>query len=137
MSITLGGIALPNGLRWEDEYAWSAVVQSTEHTLTGALVVEEATKQAGRPITLVGGRTWAWVTRATLDSLRTLLEAAGTPRTLVLHDARSFTVMGVRDGDKGPIEASPVPIVRDSGPADPVTSTKYIIERIRLIEVPT
>ena len=44
MAITLGGLALPRGLRWTDELAWSPVAQSTEYGLTGALIVQEATK---------------------------------------------------------------------------------------------
>ena len=45
-----------------------------------------------------------------------------------------FAVMARRDG-AGPLEARPVPLVHDSGPADPPDGWKYVIERIRLMEV--
>lgn len=132
MSLSLGSIALPNGLRWADEYDWTPVVQATTYSLAGALVIEEATRLAGRPLTLTGGRAWAWITRADLDTLRTALITAGATWTLTLHDGRQFTVMARQDG-AGPLQAAPVPIVRDSGPADPDDDTRYYIDTIRLM----
>jgi len=58
---------------WPDEYDWNPVAQATEQTLTGALVVEEHTRLAGRPITLTGG----WLTRAQLDALAVLRDIGG------------------------------------------------------------
>ena len=49
----------------------------------------------------------------------------------MLHDARSFRVIPRRDGD-GPLIAQPVPVVLDSGYADPATGDRYYIEAIRL-----
>lgn len=132
MSITLGAIALPNGLRWSDEYAWTPVAQATTYSLAGALVIEEATRLAGRPLTLEGGRTWAWLARADLDTLHAALLTAGATWTLTLHDGRQFTVAARQDGD-GPLKAAPLPIVRDSGPADPDAETLYYIDAIRLM----
>lgn len=132
MSITLGTIPIPAGMRWADEYDWSPVVQATTYSLAGALVIEEATRLAGRPLTLEGGRTWAWITRADLDTLRNALVTAGATWTFTLHDGRRFTVMARQDGE-GPIKASPLPIVRDSGPADPDDETRYYIDTIRLM----
>lgn len=134
MSITLDAIAVPDGLRWEDEHAWSPVVQATEHTVTGALVVEEATRLAGRPITLVGGRNWAWMSRADLQALHAALTVEGAQFTLTLHDGRQFTVIPRQDGS-GPLEAKALPIVADSGPADPTDESRYVIERLRLMEI--
>lgn len=132
MSIVLGSLTLPAGLRWSDEYAWSPVVQATTYSLAGALVTEEAQRLAGRPLTLEGGRTWAWMTRAQLETLRQALTTAGATWTLTLHDGRAFVVMARHEGD-GPLSAAPVPIVRDSGPADPGDTTLYYIDAIRLI----
>lgn len=131
LSTTGAPLVLPQGLRWTDEYAWSAVAQSTEYGLTGALLIQEGTRTAGRPLTLVGGANWAWITRADLDTLRVLLESTDT-RTLTLHDGRRFSVIPARDSD-GPLAASPVPIVRDSGPADPTAATKYVLESVRFL----
>lgn len=95
-AITLGGVTLPDDLQWTDEYAWSPVARASAYSLTGALIVEEATKQAGRPITL--GGDWAWVSIATLTALRALAATPGWIGTLVLADARTFAVAFREDG---------------------------------------
>jgi hypothetical protein len=133
VSITLGSIALCDGLRWADEYTWTPVAQSVTYSLSGALIREESTRLAGRPLTLEGGRTWAWLPRADLDTLRTALLTAGATWTLTLHDGRSFTVCARHDDTAGPLSAAPVPIVRDSGPADPDDDTWYYLDAIRLL----
>lgn len=132
MSITLGSITLPNGLRWSDEFAWSPVAQSTEFGLTGALIIQEGARQNGRPITLVGGINFAWLTRSALLALQTALDAATGPLTLTLHDNRTYQVYPRRDGD-GPVSASLVPLVLDSGPADPSAATYYALNELRLM----
>jgi len=135
MAITLGAVTLPAGLRWADELAWSPSVQTTDYTLTGALVVEEYQRQSGRPITLIGGRKFTRLSRADALALQALLDAAEMPGlTLTLHDARQFTVMPRRDGDSALI-CQPVPVVLDSGPANPGPDTPYWIDQIRLMEV--
>lgn len=104
MSITLGAVTLPGDLRWADEFAWAPVVQSSEYSLTGALIVQEAVKLAGRPITLEATQDGLWVTRATVLAVQALAETPGWSGTLTLHDGRTFTV-GFRD-DR--ISAEPV-----------------------------
>lgn len=134
MAITLGSITLPQGCRWSDEFDWSPVAQAVGYTLTGAVVVQEATKLKGRPITLVGGASFAWMTRTNLLALQTALAAPGATFILTLHDARAFTVMPRRDGD-GPLKAYQRAAIQDSGLANPSGSTWYIIDEIRLMEV--
>ena len=131
MAITLAALPLPNGLIWSDEFAWSPLAQATEYSLTGALIVEQATKQAGRPITLIGGRTWAWLTRAEAAALKELLNA-GDEMTLTLHDSRTFTVLPAGDD---PLAVSPLPRVRDSGLADAGADDWLVLESLKLIEV--
>ncbi|KAB2923127.1 MAG: hypothetical protein F9K25_18715 [Candidatus Contendobacter sp.] len=131
MAITLGGLTLPQGLVWSDEFAWSPLAQATEYSLTGALIVEQATKQAGRPITLIGGRTWAWLTRAEAATLKALLNA-GDEMTLTLHDSRTFTVLPAGDD---PLAVAPLPRVRDSGLADAGDDDWLVLESLKLIEV--
>lgn len=135
MAITLGGVALPDGLRWADEFAWSPRVQSTDWSLTGALLVEEAEKQAGRPITLVGGRTWAWMTRESLLDLQAQLDSApDTGLTLVLHDGRTFQVLP-RMESSGALQAAPLPRILESGYADPSDDDWYYLDELRLLEI--
>ena len=73
MSITLtynGTTANINDrLDWQDEFGWSPVDQATSYSTTGALLVDVALKQAGRPITLVGTETAAWISRALCSTL--------------------------------------------------------------------
>lgn len=133
MSITLGALALPDGLRWSDEFAWEAQAQSTDYGLTGALLIQIATKQAGRPITLLGGSQWAWMRRADLIALRTLIDQATVPLTLTLHDGRTFQVLP--DRAQTALDAEALPIVGDSGPADPQAQSWYVINSIKLIAV--
>ncbi|WP_275100151.1 hypothetical protein [Sedimenticola hydrogenitrophicus] len=85
-------LELPGDFDWPDEYTWQSVVQDAGYTLTGALVVETATKQAGRPITLVGADDRAWVTRADLEQLRTWADIPGQELTLTLRGT-SYTVL--------------------------------------------
>lgn len=138
MAITLGVIALPDGLAWIDEQEWSPIDQQTSYSLTGALMVEEAEKQAGRPITLIGqsdGNTHtAWITRAALAALRTALDTPLAQFTLTLHDGRTFTVIPRRDGT-GPLDAEPLPAVKSFFPRNPDDDYLYILKAVRLLEV--
>lgn len=123
-------IALPGGLMWSDEHDWTPVAQSTEYSLTGALIVESAEKQAGRPITLTGGERWTWLTRAELLVLDAALKTVGAEFILTLHDGRSWRVIPRHDGN-GPLATAQVRRVLDSGVADPSASAKYYLDNLR------
>lgn len=56
------------------------------------------------------------------------------PLTLILHDARSFAVTPVYEGD-GPLDATPKAVVQDSGYANPSSSAWYVINSLKLITV--
>ena len=55
----LGTITLPDDLRWINEFEWNPVEQTTERSLTGALLVQEGQLTHGRPIVLWGFRRLA------------------------------------------------------------------------------
>lgn len=146
--ITLGALVLPDGLVWADEYAWTPVAQQAEErTLTGALVVEEALKQGGRPITLKGQQdgngSTAWLLRqsafrgyASLEALRAALCTASATLDLTLHDGRQFRVAPRQDGE-GPLKVAPRPVYGNSFvPANPDAQTRYFVDEIRLMEIP-
>lgn len=103
-------LPLPDDLLWADEHAWSPAVTAVSYLLTGALLVQSATKQAGRPITLVGPSDMAWVTRGAVATLHTWAAAPLTATSgrfeLTLRDARVFTV-AFRHADTV-IDAEPV-----------------------------
>lgn len=134
MAIRLTGVVsevtLPQGMIWTDELTYTPVAVETTFTLTGALVLERTVKQAGRPITLEGGRQFAWITRVDLLALQSLLEE-DADLTLTLHDGRTFTVRPAAD----PLQVSPVPRVKDSGFANPGSGAWYVLESLKLIEV--
>jgi hypothetical protein len=103
-------LTLPDDLLWTDEHAWTPAVASVSYLLTGALLVQSATRQAGRPITLVGAVDMAWVTRAVIS---TLYDWAAVPLgessgrfELTFSDGRVFTV-AFRHADTA-LEAEPV-----------------------------
>ena len=105
--ITLGAVTLPGDLRWADELAWSAVTRSAEYSLTGSLIIQEAVKLAGRPITLEAkseAQGYVWLERATALSLKALAETPGWTGILTLADSRSFTVIFRDEG----VTAEPV-----------------------------
>jgi hypothetical protein len=89
-------LLLPNDLMWTDEHAWSPAIASTSYLITGALLIQSAVRQAGRPITLVGAPDMAWVTRATVERLRAWaaipVSTAAGRFALTFADGRAFTV---------------------------------------------
>ena len=103
-------LLLPDDLLWSDEHAWSPAVASASYLITGALLIQSATRQAGRPITLVGAPDMAWVTRAAVEQLRVWaaipVSSASGRFLLTLTDMRSFTV-AFRHSET-PIESEPV-----------------------------
>lgn len=89
-------------LDWQDEFSWSPVDQATSYSTTGALLVDVAVKQAGRPITLMGTETAAWITRALCSTLQAWAELPGIQLTLVLRgQARQVMFDHARGGFVG------------------------------------
>lgn len=111
MSVTLSDgtttVELDPDLFWSDEFEWDAVEQSATYTLTGALSVQQSTKLAGRPITLLPeDDSSAWMPRAALEQLRTW---ASTPmQVLTLAGLRGVSRSVIFRRQSGSIEARPV-----------------------------
>ncbi len=89
----LATITLPDDLIWQDEFQWAAPIHTLSYTITGAMRLDAGVRQAGRPVTLTGSETAGWVSKTTLDSLYTLVNAVPAAMTLILPDARQFQVM--------------------------------------------
>jgi len=102
MIAKLETIDLPEEMIWLDQTSWTPVSQGTEYSLAGALLVEQSTKQAGRPITLGGDN--AWTTWAVAKSLLELSYTAGLQMTLIIN-SRTFTVIW-RHGDGDLVEVT-------------------------------
>ena len=133
MSITLKNnttnvtVELPDALDWTDEFTWSAVEQTKSYTSTGALLVEEAEKQAGRPYTLQGGIDRTWCTR---DLVKTLngWKSAGLVFTLTIRGEDATVIF---DHEKGGLEGFPVMFYADGSIDD---SDSYV-PTLRLIGI--
>ncbi|CAB4202495.1 hypothetical protein UFOVP1367_19 [uncultured Caudovirales phage] len=105
MSLTLDAIDLPPDLLWVDEFEWTPIEQSHQHTLTGALVFQSATRAAGRPITLSGSQDHGWATKTQVDALYTKL-TGNAVMTLTLPDARTFQVRFLHENN--PLTVKPI-----------------------------
>jgi hypothetical protein len=93
-------------LLWIDEHLWTPAITSVSYLLTGALLIESATRQSGRPITLQAPDDMGWVTRALVDQLYALAAEPDRTFELRLVNGRSFSVM-FRHQDQA-LEAAPV-----------------------------
>lgn len=91
--ISLDEIQLPADLEWVDEAQWSSVQQSVGYGMTGALFVQEGTKQSGRFITLTGKEDMGWISRVIVTALMAKQAQAGLVMDLTLTDDRVFSVM--------------------------------------------
>ena len=123
---TLGSIAVPRGMVWVDEFDWVPVERAMTYSVTGALLIDEAPRSAGRPITLVGEVDAGWVGRGVVVQLHALASATDATYTLTLADGRTFTV---KFAPESPFEAKPV------GRPELPTATNPYYATLRLIEV--
>jgi hypothetical protein len=106
MAITLDAITLPEDLIWIDEYSWTSVVQNQRRALSGALIIQENTQIAGRPITLTGDSDSAWITKTTLDAIKAKNDTADLDMTLDYHNT-TYTVRFDRSSGS-PLEVSQI-----------------------------
>lgn len=130
MAITLSDgstvLELDPDLYWEDEFAWAAVEQAMERSLTGALIVHLGARQYGRPITLRNeDERSAWMTRADMAQLQAWADIPGKRLTLSLRGGSHWVLFRHHDG--GPFEARPVVHYADPEPADWVLATLRFI----------
>lgn len=127
-STTASTVELPDALDWTDEFSWSAVEQSQTYTSTGALLIEEAIKQAGRPYTLLGGMDSTWCTRNVVQALHAWASAGGIALTLTIRGtARPVTW----DHKRGALEGLPVVFFEDGS----IESTDFYVPTLRLIGI--
>ncbi len=130
MAITLDGLELPADLEWQDEFDWQPVAHSSERSLTGKLLIEEAPLIKGRPVTLFGGPNACWVPRSLVLALKAMESTPSDPSqpmTLNFHGLQLPVIWNRADGQ--PVEAKPVQRIRNPG-----ETHKYYIT-LRLMEV--
>ena len=105
-------LELPDRLLWTDEYQWSPVVSEARWGTTGALILHVGTRQAGRPITLDGRASEAWIERALCDQLNVWAALPGAEFELVLRGVARTVVFASSQG--AAFEADPIWRVVDS-----------------------
>ena len=102
-------IQLEDGFFWSDEN-WSEIEQNQEYAISGALIIQEGRKQAGRPITLQpANKTKGWIQLRDLNTLRlwqNLQEQQFTLKFEWPHDQREFNV--IWNHKDGALESSTV-----------------------------
>jgi hypothetical protein len=105
-------VTLPHDLVWTDEFDWVAMATTSEYSLTGALIRDEALKLSGRPITLAPpDNEMGWVSRATV---KTLYEWANTTEIELLlsleyaTDTRTFKVTFAPTSEGAVLTAQPI-----------------------------
>lgn len=108
-------LTLPHDLIWTDEFAWQKVEQVTEYSSTGALLIDEWVRQAGRPITLTGSVDYAWCQRPALQTLNAWAQQPGLVLSLSINGtAHSVTW----NHQEAAITADPVVPYSDPQPED-------------------
>lgn len=132
MSLTLSDgstvVDLDPDLFWADEYLWQAVEQQVTRTITGALVIQQGVKVAGRPITLQPeDDSSAWMPRATVDQLYAWANTPLLTLTLVGLRGASRSVM-FRQQDGAATEGLPVVHYSDVDGGDNYRVTLRLME---------
>lgn len=108
-------LTLPPDLIWTDEFAWRRVEQAKQYSTTGALLIDEWVRQAGRPITLTGTVDYAWCQRPALQTLNAWSHQAGLQMTLSINGV-AYTVTW--NHEDGAIASEPVVPYSDPQPED-------------------
>ena len=120
-------VTLPDDLYWSDEFAWQPVVQTAERTITGALVIQQATRIAGRSITLQpDSENAAWVSRADLEQMRSWATIPQCEMTLSYRGTGRTVIWRHHDGEV--INANPVVHYADVQSGDWYTATLKFME---------
>lgn len=122
-------VQIPRGLVWSDEFDWAPVDSVSERGITGALIVDAASKTAGRPITLASIRgDQGYISRSVLLSLLTIAETPLAELTLTLATGGTPIAVMFAPGQQ-PIEAEVI-----GSPEVPNASTQYTAT-VRLVTI--
>lgn len=122
----LADIELDDDFEWVNEFTHNPIEQTREHSITGALLIQEAPKLHGRLIEL-SSNGGVWTPLSVVRQLEALRDQAGQAMPLQLPDGRDFHVTW--DRTRPPLEA--VPLHRETYPAP---DSLYLVT-LRLITV--
>lgn len=120
-------VPLPSDLYWVDEFAWQPVVQTAERTITGALVLQQAARTAGRPITLRSfSESSGWVKREAMNTLREWASVPQCEMILSYNEIEYHVTWRHHEGSA--LEANPVVWFSDMQNDDYYTATLNLME---------
>ncbi|MEJ6655603.1 MAG: hypothetical protein QNL70_06330 [Pseudomonas sp.] len=127
MYITLDDVQLDDQLQWVNEFEHNPVEQTREHSITGALLVQEGVKLYGREIELRANGA-AWTSLAVVRQLEALRNELGRVMLLTLADGRQHHVIWNRSNGAS---LTAEPLFREAYPTD---DSLYLIS-LRLLTV--
>lgn len=120
-------LTLNPDLLWSDEDNWHPVQQNVQRTITGALDVQVAAMNTGRPITLESeDDSSAWMSSSAVVQLRNWAAVPGQVLILTLRNETRNVIFRHQDGG---LEARPVVHYRDRTPTD------WYLCVVRLMEI--
>lgn len=107
--ITLGGVTLPEDMQWTNEFTGWKRGQNVQTGVHGSLIVQEAARSSGRPITLTtGADNGGAVPYATVLAVQALIDAGGTLALSIPRQGDVLSNFSVRFDHANPIEARPL-----------------------------
>lgn len=125
--ISLSGLALPDGLLWDEAFATPKVAQVVKRTLGGRNVVYAAPLQGGMNITLRAMPDQGWLTLAQGQALQAMAELPNEVFVLTMGSS-TYNVL-FRNHDAPAVELSPLV------PRTPAVVGDYFIGLIKLMTV--
>lgn len=99
-------LTLSERLVWSDEHAWQAPQMATDYGTQGDLMVHVRARNAGRPITLEGVDSAAWMTLAQVQALQAWAAIPGAQFTLHLRGVDRTVMFDATEG--AAIDARPL-----------------------------
>ncbi|WP_354624836.1 hypothetical protein [Psychromonas sp. MME2] len=124
--ISLDGIELPDGLRWQADLNYCPIKQEGKPSITGRLVLNRGRMKDGRPIVLTSGNAWAPYSKIKLLSA---LRLTPTMMQLSYHG----TIYNVRWDYADAEHFVATPLVEHTD--EPTDDDIYLLPLIKLIEV--
>lgn len=106
-------ITLPDRFRWLDEHDWSPLAQSApDYSLGGAIIIQQGTRLAGRPVTLGNDAEHDWLRKSVVAQL---LAWAAVPELEMTLDYQGKQLSVIWRNHEQALQASPVLWQHDEG----------------------
>lgn len=130
ISLSNGAVTLTLNpdLFWSDEFSWNPVEQTSERSITGALIVQSGLLVSGRPITLQPfDDESAWTTLSDVTTLKAWAATPGLQMVLNIRGANKNVIF--RHEERDALIAKPVVYYSNAD------TTDYYLVTLKLIEV--